>query len=46
MEIADKLDAGAAFPPLTLTTVDGGSITLPDDIDTTYQVVLFYRGHW
>jgi len=41
-----KLNAGTAFPQMTLSLVDGGSVTLPDDIQSCYQIVLFYRAHW
>ena len=44
--MTEKLDTGHAFPAMALTTVAGDSVTLPDDIGTAYQVVLFYRGHW
>ncbi|WP_428096319.1 hypothetical protein [Candidatus Rariloculus sp.] len=44
--MTDKLDAGNAFPAMNLQTVAGAAMTLPDDIGTAYQVVLFYRGHW
>ena len=44
--MTEKLAAGAAFPNMKLTRVDGETFTLPDDIATAYQVVLFYRGHW
>jgi len=44
--MAHKLDAGTTFPGMKLTTVGGDTLTLPDDITTAYQVVLFYRGHW
>ena len=44
--MANKLDAGASFPEMTLNTVDGAQVSLPDDIATSYQIVLFYRGHW
>ena len=44
--MAEKLDAGAAFPDMTLMPVSGDPIELPGDIDGLYQVVLFYRGHW
>ncbi len=45
-DVAEKLDAGSAFPKTRLQLVDGGVRTLPDDIETDYAVVLFYRGHW
>ena len=44
--MTEKLDTGHAFPAMTLTTVAGDAVTLPADIGTAYQVVLFYRGHW
>jgi len=44
--MVNKLDAGTNFPSMTLNTVDGSQVTLPDDIATSYQIVLFYRGHW
>ena len=44
--MTEKLDAGTAFPQMDLTLVGGDTITLPDDISTAYQIVLFYRGHW
>ena len=44
--MAEKLNAGAAFPRMHLTTVGRDALMLPDDIATRYQVVLFYRGHW
>ncbi len=47
--MADKPNAGAQCPALTLDLVDGPRVrrvTLPDGIDTPYAVVLMYRGHW
>ena len=44
--MSEMLQQGARFPSMTLKTVDGGTITLPDDIPTRYAAVLFYRGHW
>ncbi len=44
--MAHKLDAGTIFPVTTLTTVSGETFTLPDDLANSYQVVLFFRGHW
>ena len=41
-----KLDTGDALPRVTLKLVGGESVTLPDDLETPYGVVLFYRGHW
>ena len=41
-----KLGAGDSFPKMTLKLLDGGSFTVPDDINSKYMVLLFYRGHW
>jgi hypothetical protein len=41
-----KLDMGDRFPSLTLTLVGGGALSIPDDLDADYNVILFYRGHW
>lgn len=42
----EKLQQGDRFPSITLTTVDGRQITLPQDMPGRYAAVLFYRGHW
>ena len=44
--MVEMLQQGAKFPSMSLKTVGGGTITLPDDISTRYAAVLFYRGHW
>jgi peroxiredoxin len=44
--MAEKLDTGDVFPSLTLQLVDGRTLTVPDDLDARYKVILFYRGHW
>ena len=44
--MADKLIEGDAFPSVALNLVDGGPLTIPDDMDSKYLVALFYRGHW
>ena len=44
--MSDKLGSGATFPSLSLTLVDGTTVSVPDDISTKYKVILFYRGHW
>ena len=44
--MANPLNLGGTFPTLAFNTTDDRVITLPDDIQTPYAVVLFYRGHW
>jgi hypothetical protein len=46
VHMAQKLDAGTIFPTVQFTTVRGGTVTLPEDITSSYEVVLFFRGHW
>lgn len=40
------LETGDPFPRLTGECVDGGTVTLPDDLRGSPAVALFYRGHW
>lgn len=40
-----KIDEGDRFPSLTASAIDGGSLTLPADLDGP-AILLFYRGHW
>lgn len=40
------LSPGDPFPRLTVTTVDGTVLRLPEDLAGSYGVVLFYRGSW
>ncbi len=40
------LNPGHPFPPLTITTTDGRTLTLPDAFAGGFGVVLFYRGSW
>jgi len=44
--MSSKLQQGDHFPSLTFSLIDGGSITLPNDIPTRYAAILFYRGYW
>jgi hypothetical protein len=43
--MAEKLDAGAQFPEVSLLVGDG-MLTLPEAKDSGYSIILFYRGHW
>ncbi|MFK7733622.1 MAG: hypothetical protein AB8B48_18525 [Pseudomonadales bacterium] len=42
----NKLDTGDTYPSMSVDLVSGGSVTLPDGLSSTYQIILFYRGHW
>jgi len=44
--MAEKLVPGNTFPDLTLQIAGGGTMSLPKDLNTSYSVILFYRGHW
>ncbi len=44
--MAEKLDAGSLFPTIRLTPVDGDPITVPEQLDSRYTILLFYRGDW
>jgi peroxiredoxin len=39
-----RLTNGDAFPPLTIATANGRTLTLPDDFVGSFGVVLLYRG--
>lgn len=41
-----KLENGQTFPTLEASAVDGGAMTLPDDLAGVWSVLVFYRGHW
>jgi peroxiredoxin len=40
------LNPGDAFPNLAVTAPGGPMLTLPDEFDGGFGVVLFYRGSW
>ncbi|WP_329260456.1 peroxiredoxin family protein [Actinoallomurus sp. NBC_01490] len=40
------LNPGDRFPSLTVPSLDGGSLALPDALRGHFGVILFYRGHW
>lgn len=40
------LHPGDAFPAITVTVPGGGQISLPDILQGSFGVVLFYRGSW
>lgn len=42
----DRLENGDRLPSLTAPRVEGGSLTLPDDVEGQWALVAFYRGHW
>jgi hypothetical protein len=44
-KMAEKLNAGAQFPALSLKVGDD-TLALPQLKASGYSIVLFYRGHW
>jgi len=42
----NQLDLLDIFPSITLSLAGGGTLTIPDEIETPYAILLFYRGHW
>lgn len=44
--MTEKLNEGDTFPTMRLTLTDGRQVTLPDDLDKDFTVVLFFRGQW
>lgn len=44
--MTSQLTPGTIFPDLSLQIAGGDVLSLPADLNTTYTVVLFYRGHW
>ncbi len=41
-----QLDSGDVLPSFALNIGVDSTLTLPDDMETDYGVMLFYRGHW
>jgi len=41
-----KLNTGDQFPSITLNIGTDQTITIPEDLDSDYTMVLIYRGHW
>ncbi len=44
--MAEKLQQGDRLPSISFDLIDGGRLTLPEDMDSRYLAVLFYRGVW
>ena len=41
-----RLQNGDRFPDLSISTVGGGQVVLPRDVEGFYSVILFYPGAW
>lgn len=44
--MANQLNPGDAFPIYTVSTADGGTLSIPSDLKGEYSVIIFYRGVW
>ncbi len=44
--MSDRFGIGDTLPTVTVDLVGGGTLDLPEGLDSSYRVVLFYRGHW
>ena len=44
--MANKLVQGDKLPQITFNLIDGGTMTLPDEMPGRYLALLFYRGNW
>ena len=42
----NRLKIGADFPKISLTDIENKTITIPDDINSKYCNLLFFRGAW
>ncbi len=41
-----SLANGELLPTITASRVDGGEMTIPQDVAGRWAIILFYRGHW
>lgn len=41
-----RLENGQRFPEITASVVDGSPMTLPEEIEGVWALLIFYRGHW
>lgn len=46
MAAPTRLETGEVFPTVSASAADGGKMTLPDDLEGSWALVVFYRGHW
>ncbi len=44
--IMETLRVGERLPELQARAVDGTTLRLPDELQGSTAVLLFYRGHW
>jgi peroxiredoxin len=42
----ETLRVGNRFPQLQARAVDGSTLRIPEDLQGSIPVLIFYRGHW
>jgi hypothetical protein len=42
----NMLKIGSEFPTISLTDIENKTIIIPDEINTKYCILLFFRGAW
>lgn len=45
-DMPNQLNAGAPFPEIPLTLLDGRTLRFPAEAEGRYRLLFFYRGHW
>lgn len=46
MAAPTRLENGDVFPTVSAAAADGSEMTLPDDLEGSWALIVFYRGHW
>lgn len=44
--MAKQLNPGDPFPQFTVATVGGPTLSIPNDLNGEYAVIIYYRGIW
>lgn len=42
----NKLSAGDKFPSIILKDIENKNVCIPEEVNTKYCVLLFFRGAW
>ena len=45
-EAIHRLQDGDRLPSITAPVADDSELTIPDDLEGHWSIVIFYRGHW
>lgn len=44
--LGTQLDQGATFPDMTLNMLGGTTLTIPEELENRWTVLIILRGHW